>query len=165
MPTLAVEAIVVAEWVAAWPGLGHPASSGTAVVTENEEPRVNKLRDLVLSRLEELGPVGEPMSAREAARRSGNHVSYGTLHKIVNGTHSGRLRDSVVEGIATALEVPVARVYEAAGIPAPQGRWRLPPRFDRVPIKHRRMFEDLIGVYLDVEEQGYERGRSDAQSQ
>jgi hypothetical protein len=103
---------------------------------------VDQLQQLVLTRLAELGEPGTPMSARAAARRSHGRVSYDTLYQIANGKHSGRLTDATAEGIAAALEVPVARVYDAAGAPRPQGRWLPPERFDRLTIEQRRILED-----------------------
>lgn len=120
---------------------------------------MNHLRDLVLTRLEELGEPGRPMSARAAARRSHGGVSYDTIYQIVNGKHSGRLTDQTAEGLAAALEVPVARIYDAAGAPRTLGRWMLPERFDRVSIENRRRIEALIAALLEADAEGYERGR------
>ena len=130
-------------------------------MTDSGEP-VDHLQQLVLTRLAELGTPGKPLSAREAARRSDGAVSYDTLYTIANGKHSGRLTDPVAEGIAAALEVPVSRVYDAAGAPRPQGRWLLPERFDRVSPQRRQMIEDLISALLEADAEGYERARRDA---
>lgn len=123
---------------------------------------MDQLRHLVLTRLAELGERGKPMSAREAAKRSDGAVSYDTLYKIVNGRHTGRLTDPVAEGVAKALDVPVSRVYDAAGAPRPQGRWLLPERFDRLTTEQRRLIEELCGAFLEADAKGYERGRRDA---
>lgn len=130
-------------------------------MTDSGEP-VDQLQHLVLYRLAELGTPGKPMSAREAARRSNGAVSYDTLYTIANGKHSGRLTDPVAEGIAAALDVPVSRVYDAAGAPRPQGRWVPPERLDRLSLEQRRQLEDLGAALLDADAKGYERGRRDA---
>jgi hypothetical protein len=130
-------------------------------MTRSGEP-VDQLQHLVLTRLAELGEPGKPMSARAAAKRSHGAVSYDTLYQIANGKHTGRLTDAAAEGIAAALEVPAARVYDAAGAPRPQGRWLLPERFDRLSIQQRRKFEELMNMVLDADAEGYERGRRDA---
>ncbi|SNR32704.1 hypothetical protein [Blastococcus mobilis] len=122
---------------------------------------VDQLQQLVLRRLAELGEPGRPMSARRAADRSRGLLSFHTLYAIARGEHSGRISDRVAEGLATALDVPVGEVYEAAGAPRPQTRWQLPPTFDRVPPEHRRVFEEAIALYLVAEQRGYERGRRD----
>lgn len=133
-------------------------------MTDDEEQGVNQLRLLILQRLAELGERGSAMSGREAARRSGGRVSYGTIANLINGRHTGRITDRIAEGLAAALEVPVADIYEAAGAPRPLGRWSLPERFDRVPIEYRQLAEDLIAALLDSYTQGYEDGRRNARS-
>lgn len=127
-------------------------------MTNGGEP-VNQLQQLVLTRLAELGEPGRPMSARRAADRSRGLVSFHTLYAIGRGEHSGRITDQTAEGLAAALDVPVDRVYEAAGIPRPYGRWHWPERFDRVPPEHRPLFEALVVAYLEADKRGYERGR------
>lgn len=130
-------------------------------MTGSGEP-VDQLQHLVLTRLAELGERGKPMSARAAAKRSHGAVSYDTIYQIANGKHTGRLTDSVAEGIAAALEVPVARVYDAAGAPRPNGRWLLPERFDRLNTEQRRLVEELCAALLKADAVGYERARRDA---
>ena len=127
-------------------------------MTEGGEP-VDQLQHLVLTRLAELGEPGKPMSARAAARRAHGAVSYDTLYQIANGRHTGRLTDPVAEGIAAALDVPVTRVYDAAGAPRPKGRWLLPERFDRLNTEQRRLVEDLCAALLKADADGYERSR------
>lgn len=117
---------------------------------------MNQLRLLILQRLAELGEKGSPMSGREAARRSGGRVSFGTIANIVNGRHSGRITDPIAEGLAAALDVPVDRIYEAAGAPRPQSRWSLPEQFDRVPVEMRQRFEGLVSDWLNAYTEGYE---------
>lgn len=119
---------------------------------------VERLQDLILTRLAELGDDSGPMSAREAARKAEGLVSYETLRNLARGVrHTGRITDRVAEGISRALQVPAARVYAAAGIPVPGRRWEWPPRFDRLPIEDRRHVEDIAAALLE----SYERGRRD----
>jgi hypothetical protein len=112
--------------------------------------------------LAELGEPGSPMSARAAARKSHGGVSYDTLSTIAAGKHTGRITDRVAEGLAAALEVPVARVYDAAGAPKPQARWLLPEHFDRLTVAQRRKIEEFCGMLLDAYADGYEAGRRDS---
>lgn len=126
-------------------------------VVTGAEP-VERLQDLILRRLAELGDANGPMSAREAARRAEGLVSYETLRNLARGVrHTGRISDRVAEGISRALQIPVAKVYEAAGVQQPGERWRLPPRFDRLPVEQRRLVEDVASALLE----SYERGRRD----
>lgn len=120
--------------------------------------RVNELQLLVLRRLNELGDSTGPMAARAAADRSRGAVSYETLRRIGNGTHSGRISDRTAEGIALALDVPVAQVYAAAAIPRPQSRWLWPERFDRLDTAQRQLVEEVAGALLEA----YEKGLRDA---
>lgn len=122
----------------------------------------DRLQHLVVTRLIELGTGGRPMSPRQAALRSRGGVSYDTLYRIVRGQHSGRLNDRVANGIAEALELPVAKVYAAVGTPRPQTRWLWPERFDRLSPYRRKLVEDIAGALLEAEQDGYERGARDA---
>ena len=119
---------------------------------------VERLSDLILVRLAELGDENGPMSAREAARRAEGLASVETIRNLARGVrHTGRITDRVAEGLARALQVPVSRVYAAAGIRPPGERWRLPERFDRLPVEQRRLVEDVASALLE----SYERGRRD----
>jgi hypothetical protein len=115
------------------------------------------LQDLVLTRLQQLGDRTGPMPAREAARRSGDRVSYETIRKIARGAHSGRIGDEVAEGLARALDVPVARVYAAAEMQDPGAPWHWPARFNRLAPSERQLVEDVAAALLGA----YARGRRD----
>lgn len=116
------------------------------------------LQDLVLRRLIELGDEDGPLALREAADKSRSKVSYETLRRIVRGKHAGRINDRIAEGLAEALDVPLAEVYRAAGVPRPGARWEWPGRFDRLPPAQRQLVEDLAGALLEM----YDKGRRDA---
>lgn len=126
-----------------------------------EEP-LNMLQTLVLRRLAEMGEPGRPMSIRAAADKAQGLTTHHTLTSIANGEHSGRISDRTAEGIAAALEVPVAQVYDAAGVPRPYGRWNWPPKFDRIRPEDRAVIEDMAAALLKAEERGYERGRRES---
>jgi hypothetical protein len=118
-----------------------------------------RLQDLILSRLHELGDKTGPMSAREAARRADGLVSYETLRNLARGVrHRGGISDRVAEGLARALQVPTARVYEAAGVPSPGERWQWPRRFDRLNPSQRALVEDVAAAILEAEERGRRQG-------
>jgi hypothetical protein len=124
---------------------------------------VDNLQRLVLRRLDELGAFGEPMSAREAARRSQGKVSNDTLSKIAAGKHTGRITNRIAEGIAAALDVPASDVYDAAGAPRALGPWVLPEEFERITLERRTLIEDLCAALLAADAEGYDRGRRDNQ--
>lgn len=129
-------------------------------MTENDP--VDRLQHLILARLVELGDESGPMTAREAARRASGLVSYETLRNLARGTrHTGRITDRVAEGLARALEIPVAQVYAAAGAPSPGARWEWPRRFDRLPPAQRQIVEDVAAGMLEM----YDRGRNERNAQ
>lgn len=131
-----------------------PHTTGKAGVTE-DGGTMNELQELVLRRLEDLGGPDGPMSLRDAAARSQGLVSYETIRKIIRGKHTGRIEPDSAEGLARALQVPVAKIYEAARQPQPQTRWVMPPRLDRLDLAQRSLVEDVAGALLDA----YEKGR------
>ena len=126
-------------------------------VTNGADP-VERLQDLILRRLAELGDENGPLTAREAARRAEGLVSYETLRNLARGVrHTGRITDRVAEGLARALQVPVRQVYDAAGVQQPGGQWQWPERFNRIPETQRRVVEDVAAALLEA----YDRGRRD----
>lgn len=127
-------------------------------MTESE-PSMDPLRWLVITRLQELGVKDKPMSPRAAAERAHGAISHSTVYAIAQGRHSGRITDKVARGLAAALDLPIERIYEAAGAPPPQTRWAWPEKFDRVALEHRGLFEELVAAFLEAERRGYERGR------
>lgn len=115
---------------------------------------MNGLQHLVLTRLAELGDRTGPLSGREAARRSNGLVSHELIRTIARGQHSGRITDRVAEGLSLALQVPAARIYDAAGIDQPKGRWHWPDRFERLDLAERRLVEDVAAGLLEAREKG-----------
>lgn len=129
-------------------------------MTEGRRPKVETLQDLVLHRLHALGDSAGPLSARAAAEKSRGKVSFGTLRLIARGQHMGGISDRVAEGLAEALDVPLAEVYRVAGLQRPGARWEWPSRFDRLDAAQRRLVEDLAGALLEA----YDKGRRDARA-
>lgn len=122
-----------------------------------EEP-VDRLQELILTRLRELGDASGPMSLREASRRAEGLISLETFRLLVRGRggrHRGRITDRVAEGLSLALQIPVARVYEAAGAPTPGARWEWPDRFHRLTPAQREVVEDVASTILGAYRQGY----------
>lgn len=114
------------------------------------------LQDLILTRLRELGDDTGPLTAREAARRSDPPVSYETIRNLARGVrHTGRITDRVAEGLARALEIPVARVYEAAGAPPRGEQWAWPKRFERLEPAQRELVEDVAAALLEAYDRGF----------
>lgn len=105
----------------------------------------------------------EPLTAKELARRTGGAVSYEHVRNLARGQrHSGRLSERVAEGLARALEVPVADVYAAAGAPSPGTPWDWPRRFNRLSPAQRALVEDLAAALLEAEMRAYRQRRDEA---
>ncbi len=64
---------------------------------------MDALQRLVTDRLNVLG-----LSYREAAQRSGEKFSHGTLHTLATGRHTGRVSEKTVERLALAPAYPPA---------------------------------------------------------
>lgn len=121
---------------------------------DNTTSRGETLQQLVVGRLTELN-----ISALQASKRAEGLCSYETLRAIARGEHKGRVYDRTAEGIARALQVPLDRVYKAAGIPTPGTAWDWPARFDRLNPQQRRLVEEVAAGLLEA----YETGRRDSQ--
>lgn len=126
-----------------------------SAVTEQGPPE--RLQALILRRLRELGTEGSPMSALEAVGRAGDPVSYETVRHLARGKGRGKITDRTAEGLAKVLEVPIAEVYAAAGIPTPGQRWTPPSRFDRLTDYQRSLLEGMAAALLEA----YDKGRQD----
>jgi hypothetical protein len=108
------------------------------------------LRELVDRRLAELGDERGPMSTRKAAARSDGKVSYETLRLLKLGQHSGSISQEVAEGIALALEVPLATVLKVAGRRIPQGPFVLPRRAETLTKSERAVVLSVVDAILDA---------------
>lgn len=118
----------------------------------------NDLQRLVRERMAELG-----LSYRRAAAKSDGKVSHGTLNTIATGRHSWRLDDSTLEGIALALDVPVATVRAAVGRAqrAPETEFVLPQKANRLSHAERRAVLAMIDALLLAAEKNSEPVRVD----
>lgn len=121
-------------------------------------PGIEGLADLVAGRMATLGGQDGPLSLRNVVTRSGDRLSVETLRRIVRGEHQGNIGDRVAEGLSIALEIPLKKIYEAAGLPQPSRRWDWNPKFDRLSMGERQIVEDVARGFLHA----YERGRRDA---
>jgi hypothetical protein len=102
------------------------------------------LQDLLLERLRELGGVTGPLSLRQATVRANGEVSYEVLRLIAQGRYNKRMSARTVAGIATALGVPVDRVYRAASMMETSGPWEPPAEAQRLTLPQRDHLEWLI---------------------
>lgn len=126
-------------------------------MTEARRPGVEGLADLVSDRMIALGGESGPLSLRNVVQRSGDRLSPETLRRIIRGEHQGRISDRIAEGLSIALEIPIGKIYETAGLPQPSRRWDWPAKFDRLSMGERAIVEDVARGFL----QAYERGRRD----
>lgn len=94
----------------------------------------------------ELGLTG-----RGIAKASGGLMTHGTAAKLVNATHSSRLDERTVMGLARAIEVPEAQIRRALGMPAKRPPFQLPARADMLNDRQRRALLNLVDVMLTPE--------------
>lgn len=127
-------------------------------MTEDRRPGIQGLADLVSTQMIKLGGESGPISLRDVVQRSGDRLSVETLRRIARGEHQGNISDRVAEGLSIGLEIPLIRIYDAAGIPQPSRRWDWPAKFDRLSMAERSTVEDVARGFLNA----YERGRRDA---
>ena len=112
--------------------------------------RVGDLQQLVERRLRELGDHRGPMPTRRAAARSEGKVSYETLRLLKLGQHSGAISPEVAEGLALALDVPLATVLEVAGQRIPLGAFVLPKRAETLTKAERAVVLSVVDAILSA---------------
>lgn len=106
------------------------------------------LASLVTERRAELG-----ISLREAADRSGGLVSKSQIAAIERG-ETTTVTDKTVRGLALALDVPVPRVWAAAGVrPSRLRPFEVPERANRLNARERRLVLTLIDTLLAAHEE------------
>ncbi|MEV0322983.1 hypothetical protein ACIBKX_33065 [Streptomyces sp. NPDC050658] len=116
----------------------------------------NDLRELVTTRLAELGSPERPLSYRAAAARSSGRVSHGTIGRIARGDHAGLLTGETIDGLALALSVPPAAIEQAAGMyrDRPLEPFVMPARADRLTRRERGVILAMVDALLAAAEQG-----------
>ena len=108
---------------------------------------------LVGQRLYALGQRGRTLSYKAAAGRSRGMLSHGTLQRLYTEQSAGPWDDSLLRGLADALDVPHAMVAQAAAASLGQARnrvvwplkysqlsdtaWQAPTQPRRQPAQHR----------------------------
>src|SRR5689334_7474439 len=101
------------------------------------------LTALVGRRLAELGFAGRRMSYRQAAKRAedkGVPISPETIRQLHLGTHSGNIKDPIVDGLAAALGCSRPEILRAMHrqITAPLPDWQPPEVANRLTLRQRR---------------------------
>lgn len=124
----------------------------------SSRPQAASLAELVAQRLSDLGDRSGPLSMNAAVNRANGRISYENFRRIARGEHGGQFTDRIAEGLALAIDVPLAEVYRVAGLPQPTGRWELDRKYDRLSLSERVVVENVAAALLSA----YERGRRDA---
>lgn len=102
------------------------------------------LQEMLVNRMSELD-----LSFRGAAARSGGLVSHGTLNNIALGRHSGNYDDDTLRGIALAVDVPLSRVRDAAGLDRQSPtEFRLPKKASRLTPAQRKAILTMVDALL-----------------
>lgn len=112
------------------------------------------LRDLLrLAQQRNGNASGRQLSA--LADKAGHVLSHTTINHIFRGDYTSTPSRQTLEGIAGVAAVPLTRVYQAAGLPAPGPPFstQLPPETDRLTPKQRAAIVTLIRAMLDPDPQ------------
>lgn len=115
----------------------------------NRHDRTLPLRVLVANRRAELG-----MSLRAVGEKSG--LSHTAIGNIENGILKGAPADDTLQALALALDLPVSRLRDAAGVAEPDPEWRLPVKYRGLRPEARRVVEQVADLLLRA--QGDENG-------
>ena len=103
------------------------------------------LREVALAASQKVGGLQGRALDREAKRR-GLTLSYTTVDKIIAGTYTSRPKPATLEALAQLSGIPLARVYDAAGVPMPLRPLAeaLPPDADLLSPDQRRVVIDVV---------------------
>jgi hypothetical protein len=114
---------------------------------------MESLQALVVRRARELGGREGELSNRTLARRNGAELSHTLVSQIINGEYANKApKQRVLEGLARALEVPLATVEAAAGSPPSFGAFHLPEDAARLTPDQRKAVRHVVQVMIDSNE-------------
>lgn len=80
-------------------------------------------------------------------------MSYETLRLLKIGRHSGAITHEVAEGLALALDLPVATVLQVAGQRIPLGPFELPARAETLTKAERAVVLSVVDAILQAADQ------------
>jgi hypothetical protein len=103
------------------------------------------LREVALEASRKVGGLQGRALDREAKKR-GLTLSYTTVDKIIAGTYNSRPKAATLAALAQLSGIPLARVYDAAGLPMPLSPLAesLPPDADLLSPEQRRVVIDVV---------------------
>lgn len=101
------------------------------------------MQQLVHDRLIALG-----ISQREAAQRSNGLITNSTLSRILSGVSAGPWSLKTLRGLSLALDVPMSTVEKIAGTPTAGPEFRVPPEWELLNAKQRKVVYDLVNALL-----------------
>jgi hypothetical protein len=103
------------------------------------------LREVAIEASRRAGGLQGRALDREAKRR-GLTLSYTTVDRIIAGTYTSRPKSVTLEALAELSGIPLARVYDAAGLPMPLSPLAaaLPPDADLLSAEQRRVVIDVV---------------------
>lgn len=104
-------------------------------------PNTPELRSLVHTLMDEY----DCRDARAVSQRTGGNVSHQTIHEMLRGNTSVVQMRTLTE-LATAFRVDVNEFIRSTEGQSPP--WRMPRRFDVVPIHLRLQIERLLSSLL-----------------
>lgn len=84
------------------------------------------------------------------AKNKGLTLSYATVDRILAGKYESTPQRQTIEALAVLAEMPVEKVYEAAGLPLPMASLAdaLPEGSDQLTVHQRRVVLDVIRGFV-----------------
>lgn len=84
------------------------------------------------------------------AETKGLTLSYATVDRILAGKYESTPQRPTIEALAVLAEMPIEKVYEAAGVPLPMAPFadQLPDGSDHLTVDQRRVVLDVIRGFI-----------------
>lgn len=110
---------------------------------------MESLQELVLRKAREIGGREGVLSTRQLEAAAGGAPTRGVFQAIMAGTYKARPSVETIEGIARAIQEPVAAVERAAGAPPSYGPFDLGKDAQRLTPKQRVAVMSVVTAMLE----------------
>lgn len=107
------------------------------------------LASLISAAMTERGMSRRDVEA--AAERHGFKVSHSTVSKIARGTYASP-GERILNGLALALDIPLVKLRDAAGVAEPGSAFRLPDYASRLSPSERAAVEHIVRVMVEAKD-------------
>jgi len=127
----------------------------SALNVDTPDPNVlPAMQKLVSDRYHELGLSFRELAAKTEDENGEHRVSHATLSNIYRGHHKWTFSATTLEGIAIALDLPLSKVQEAAGMSTEPRHtvFRVPERLHRLSPRNRKVAVRFMDALLDTQD-------------